>query len=195
MTQTQNEIKLAAIEAQIASTKPEQVHLYSALLGIRHLREEGEAKALKELTWQMTIVPSVDVNDSSSICEARDCGNKYSFSFARESGGYRELAELAQLDAALAVLERHPDMPAAIATLEPLCTERGRLREAIAAEKAAHNAAYASACDAEREATTKALAAVENDPSVIAARKALAKFEDPEVPLTRGKQSLASAAA
>jgi hypothetical protein len=102
---------------------------------------------------------------------------------------------LAQLYAAQAVLENHPDMPAAIATLEPLCSERTTLRQAITAEKAAHNAAYASACDAEREATTKALAAVENDPSVIAARKALARFEDSTVPLTRGKQSLASAAA
>ena len=192
---TQNEQKLQAVETQIASTKPEQVHLYSALLGIRHLRAVVEGKALAELVWQMTIVPQIDVNDSSSICEARDCANKFSFSFAREGGGYRELAELAQLDAALAVLERHPDMPAAIATLEPLCSERTTLRQAITAEKAAHNAAYASACDAEREATTKALAAVENDPSVIAARKALARFEDPEVPLTRGKQSLASAAA
>jgi hypothetical protein len=192
---TPNELKLAAIEAQIASAPPEKIHLYSALLGIRHLRAVVEGKALAELVWQMTIVPQIDVNDSSSICEARDCANKFSFSYARESGGYKELAELAQLDAALAVLERHPDMPAAIAILQPLCTERDRLREAIAAERAAHDAAYASACDAEREATTKALAAVETDPAVIAARKALARFEDPEVPLTRGKQSLASAAA
>jgi hypothetical protein len=192
---TQNEQKLQAVETQIASTKPEQVHLYSALLGIRHLRAVVEGKALAELVWQMTIVPSVDVNDSSSICEARDCANKFSFSFAREGGGYRELAELAQLYAAQAVLENHPDMPAAIATLEPLCSERTTLRQAITAEKAAHNAAYASACDAEREALERAKASVETDPAVIAARKALARFEDPEVPLTRGKQSLASAAA
>ena len=185
---TQNEIKLQAVETQIASTKPEQVHLYSALLGIRHLRAVVEGKALAELVWQMTIVPQIDVNDSSSICEARDCANKFSFSYARESGGYKELAELAQLYAAQAVLENHPDMPAAIATLEPLCTERAQLRAQVAADAAAHAAAHAAADEAHRTATERALAAVSNDPEVVKAKRALAAFENPDVPLVRGRQ-------
>jgi hypothetical protein len=183
---TTNETKLQSIENQIGNSDRRQVALFSALLGLNHMRETIEKKALTYLEWKTS-------NEMPANCDPQTAADIYGSAWARGEGA--DLLELAKIHASIALLESNPDVQAAIATLEPLCSERTTLRQAIAAEKAAHDAAYASACDAEREATTKALAAVETDPAVIAARKALARFEDPEVPLTRGKQSLASAAA
>lgn len=185
-----SENKLAEVLAKIASAPPEQIHLYSAWIGIRHLRAEVEEKAVLELLWQMTNVPRIDVNDSSSICEAHDCAHKFSHSFVRLAGGHAELGELARIRVAIEVLEAHPGLPAASALLEPLCAQRDELRAAVEAERRAHQAAHAAADEAHRLATEKALAAAEQDAEVIKSRRALAAFENPEVPLVRGRQKL-----
>jgi hypothetical protein len=183
---TPNEIKLQSIENQIGNSDRRQVALFSALLGLNHMRETIEKKALTYLEWKTS-------NEMPANCDPQTAADIYGSGWARGEGA--DLLELAKIHASIALLESNPDVQIARATLEPLCAHRAELRAQVAADAAAHAAAHAAACDAERAATTKALAAVENDPSVIAARKALARFEDPEVPLTRGKQSLASAAA
>ena len=182
---TQNELKLQAVETQIGNSDRRAVALYASLLGLRHMREKIEATALAYLEWKMSNI--------QADLDPKTAADTYGSGWARGEGA--DLLELAKIHASIALLESNPDVQIARERLEPLCVERAELRAQVAADAAAHAAAHAAACDAEREATTKALAAVESDPAVIAARKALARFEDSTVPLTRGKQSLASAAA
>jgi hypothetical protein len=176
---TQNEIKLQAVETQIGNSDRRQVALFSALLGLNHMRETIEKKALTYLEWKTS-------NEMPANCDPQTAANIYGSGWARGEGA--DLLELAKIHASIALLESNPDVQAAIATLEPLCTERAQLRAQVAADAAAHAAAHAAADEAHRTATERALAAVSNDPEVVKAKRALAAFENPDVPLVRGRQ-------
>jgi hypothetical protein len=182
---TTNEIKLADIENQIGNSDRRQVALFSALLGLNHMRETIEKKALTYLEWKTS-------NDMPGNCDPQTAADIYGGAWARGEGA--DLLELAKINASIALLESNTDVQAARATLEPLCAHRAELRVQVASEAAAHAAAHAAADEAHRTATERALAAVSNDPEVVKAKRALAAFENPEVPLVRGRQPVPATA-
>jgi ferric-dicitrate binding protein FerR (iron transport regulator) len=85
-------------------------------------------------------------------------------------------------------------MGEAVRILQPLCDERDRLVAAIASDNAEHQAALANAESVLQSVTQAALEAVQADPKVLAARRALERFNDgpgaADVPLTRGRVRL-----
>ncbi|MCX6880713.1 MAG: hypothetical protein NTW21_43940 [Verrucomicrobia bacterium] len=181
---TQNEQKLESVTNQIQATDPRARALYTALLGLLHMKAKVELEATTSLEWQTS-------NHVSPQCSPIDAANHFEYFWAR--GGGNELVQLAKLHAALATLEAMPECQAAREHLAPLVAERDRLAEAIRAEAAAIAAARSAAEAAHQAAVERAQAAAAADPQVLEARRKLAAFESqPEAPppLVRGRQRL-----
>jgi hypothetical protein len=179
--QMNNDRKLLDLTAKIHQLDSEHENLYTAKISVESARATLEANGLASVLWL-----AGNVHPRGDAGAGADEINSW---FAR--GGGQDLEKLARLDAASAALSRHARMASAIATLEPLCAERDALVAAIAAEKLEIETAQAAAQEARRLATEKALASVESDPALVAAEKALERFNGgpgaADMPLTRGK--------
>jgi hypothetical protein len=169
---TKNETLLHDLQHQIGNSDRRHVALYSALIGLQHMREKIEIVALAYLEHKSSNV--------LSDCEPQNAADAYAIGWARGEGG--DLLELSKLHASIALLESNPDVQAAVANLEPLCQERTRLRALVAQEAAELAQAQAAAAEAVRAAIERATATAANCPEVRAAAERLAALSNPQAP-------------
>ena len=163
---TKNEGLLENVLRKIGESDPRKIALFNAHIGLKHALLKFGSESLSALIHQG--------EQAHPFAEPLAAANVLQAWLAR--GGGDELHRLAALQAAIAIIEASPEFPATVATLQPLCDEREKLRELVRREALALAQAEEDLRQAEIAAVERAKLQAEKDPEVLSARQALKKF-------------------
>ena len=174
MTATEQDLEVA--KNQLSHVLAHHVSIYTNGMALRQVRDEREQGFL----FTMSNHPGA---------EPLHLGRCLSYPLNTVVSD--NIGEFLAIRSALKILETSPEFIEAFAIIQPMVDEVRRLEAQHQAEIETLNRTRQTLHEAEEAATAKAMAHLDRDPAIIAARKALEAITSAEpTPLIRGRQKL-----